>query len=90
MVDIRKSTDNIVAKISLPSIKDVKEFVGIAENHNCSVSLQSGRYVVDGKSIMGVFSLDLSKPLDLALEVGANGIDDRDDFMTAVKRFTTI
>ena len=47
----------------LSSINDVKEFVNIVSKYDFDVDLTSGRYVVDAKSIMGIFSLDLSKPI---------------------------
>lgn len=89
MVELKKRPDKIKTMVSIQTISDVKDFVGITENFKCNASLESGRYAVDAKSIMGVFSLDLSKPIELVLEVGANNIDDRDEFMTAIKRFTT-
>ncbi len=49
--------------VSLGSINDVKEFVNIVGKYNYDVDLTSGRYVVDAKSIMGIFSLDLTKPI---------------------------
>ena len=49
----------------LSSINDVKDFVNIVSKYDFDVDLTSGRYVVDAKSIMGIFSLDLSKPIDL-------------------------
>ena len=52
-------------KISLNSIDKVKAFVNEISKFNCDFDLVSGRYVIDAKSIMGIFSLDLSKPIDL-------------------------
>lgn len=49
--------------ISLGSINSVKNFVNIVNRYDFDVDLTSGRYVVDAKSIMGIFSLDLSKPI---------------------------
>ncbi len=49
--------------ISLKSINAVKDFVNIANKYDFDVDLTSGRYVVDAKSIMGIFSLDLAKPI---------------------------
>lgn len=49
--------------ISLKSIGDVKDFVNIVNKYDFDIDLTSGRYVVDAKSIMGIFSLDLSKPI---------------------------
>lgn len=49
--------------IALKSINDVKDFVNSVNKYDFDVDLTSGRYVVDAKSIMGIFSLDLSKPI---------------------------
>jgi len=49
--------------ILLKSINDVKEFVRIVNEFSYDVDLSSGRYIVDAKSIMGIFSLDLAKPI---------------------------
>ena len=47
-------------KISLSSIEDVKEFVALTNSYSFDSDLVSGRYAVDAKSIMGIFSLDLA------------------------------
>lgn len=52
-------------KISLNSIDKVKSFVNSITKFDTDFDLVSGRYVIDAKSIMGIFSLDLSKPIDL-------------------------
>ncbi|MCI8597718.1 MAG: HPr family phosphocarrier protein [Lachnospiraceae bacterium] len=52
-------------KICLNSIEKVKSFVNEITKFNVDFDLVSGRYVIDAKSIMGIFSLDLSKPIDL-------------------------
>ncbi len=52
-------------QISLNSIDKVKSFVGAISKFDNDFDLVSGRYVIDAKSIMGIFSLDLSKPIDL-------------------------
>lgn len=49
----------------LNSINDVKDFVNTVSKYDFDVDLVSGRYVVDAKSIMGIFSLDLSKPISV-------------------------
>ena len=51
--------------VSLNSIEKVKTFVNDINRFNCDFDLVSGRYVIDAKSIMGIFSLDLSKPIEL-------------------------
>ena len=52
-------------QISLNSIGKVKSFVNTISQFEYDFDLISGRYVIDAKSIMGIFSLDLSKPIDL-------------------------
>ena len=52
-------------KISLNSIDKVKSFVNDLAKFDSDFDLVSGRYVIDAKSIMGIFSLDLSRPIDL-------------------------
>ena len=59
-------------QISLNSIDKVKSFVNAITQFNFDFDLISGRYVIDAKSIMGIFSLDLSKPIDLNIHDGGN------------------
>ena len=54
-------------QISLNSIDKVKSFVNDITKFSNDFDLVSGRYVIDAKSIMGIFSLDLSKPIDLSI-----------------------
>lgn len=51
--------------VMLNTINDVKNFVNIVSKYDFEIDLTSGRYVIDAKSIMGIFSLDLSKPIKL-------------------------
>ena len=51
--------------IRLSTIADVRDFVNAVAAFDGEVDLSSGRYVVDGKSIMGIFSLDLLSPIKL-------------------------
>lgn len=59
-------------KISLNSIDKVKSFVNDITRFDNEFDLVSGRYVIDAKSIMGIFSLDLSKPIDLNIHAENN------------------
>ena len=59
-------------QISLNSIDKVKSFVNAITQFEFDFDLISGRYVIDAKSIMGIFSLDLSKPIDLAIHAESN------------------
>ena len=52
-----------MTKIMLSSINDVKNIVNIVNKYDFDIDLISDRYVVDAKSIMGIFSLDLTKPI---------------------------
>ena len=62
-------------KICLNSIDKVKAFVNDITKFDSGFDLVSGRYVIDAKSIMGIFSLDLSKDIDLNIHAEDN-IDD--------------
>ena len=58
--------------ISLNSIDKVKAFVNDVTKFDYDFDIVSGRYVIDAKSIMGIFSLDLSKPIDLNIHAEDN------------------
>lgn len=68
--------------VSLQAINDVKEFVNIVMRYDFDIDLVSGRYAVDAKSIMGIFSLDLSKPIELNAHT-----DDADAFLADINKF---
>ena len=70
-------------QISLNSIDKVKSFVNDITKFDYDFDLVSGRYVIDAKSIMGIFSLDLSKPIDL--NVHAEG--SADDVLAILKPY---
>ena len=54
-------------QINLNSVDKVRAFVHSVNRFNAELDLVSGRFVIDAKSIMGIFSLDLSKPIDLTI-----------------------
>ena len=62
--------------ISLNSIDKVKAFVNDISKYDFDFDLVSGRYVIDVKSIMGIFSLDLSKPINLNVHAEGNNLDE--------------
>lgn len=71
-------------KIMLSSINDVKKFVTATSSLPCDVDVVSGRYVIDAKSIMGMFSIDLSKPV----QVDIHGTEsDISKFEALIKEF---
>ena len=61
-------------QICLNSIDKVKAFVNDITKFATDFDLVSGRYVIDAKSIMGIFSLDLSKPIDLCIHADESNI----------------
>ena len=54
--------------IKLQTINDVRKLVSVVEKYPFSVDLSEGRYLVDAKSLMGIFSLDLLRPIKLIAE----------------------
>lgn len=70
-------------QISLNSIDKVKSFVDEITKYDNDFDLVSGRYVIDAKSIMGIFSLDLSKPIDLNIHADSN----LDDILAALDSY---
>lgn len=68
--------------IKLSLAENVKEFVNIVSNYPFDIDLRAGRHVVDAKSILGIFSLDLSKPLTLEIYS-----EDCDELLEQVKPF---
>lgn len=69
-------------KISLEMAQRVKEFVNITQDYAYEILLKSGKYVVDAKSILGIFSLDLSQPI--TVEVYAEACD---ELLERLKKF---
>ena len=68
--------------IKLSYAEEVKTFVNVANRYNYDMDLRAGRHVVDAKSILGIFSLDLSKPITLEIYS-----DDCDDLLEDLKAF---
>ena len=62
--------------ISLNSIDKVKAFVNDISKYDFDFDLVSGRYVIDAKSIMGIFSQDLSKPINLNVHAEGSNLDE--------------
>ena len=89
MVHLEKNGEKVV-KVLIPTIDAVKNMVNIASTYGCDATLVSDRYTVDAKSIMGVFSLDVAKPLELHLSVPANKTDDRDSFIESIKEYIVL
>ena len=62
--------------IMLNTINDVKAFVNTVSKYDFDVDLISGRYAIDAKSIMGIFSLDLSQPIELDIHADGEKLDE--------------
>ena len=71
-------------KIYLGTIERVKDFVNEVSRLDCDVDIVSGRYVIDAKSIMGIFSTDLSKPVNVRIH--AEGTE-AEDALQMVRKF---
>ena len=71
-------------KIMLSSINDVKNLVNIVNKYDFDIDLISDRYVVDAKSIMGIFSLDLTKPITVDAHT-----EDTSAFLNDIKPYIT-
>ncbi len=69
-------------EIVLTSIQDVRDFVNLVVLLEYEVDLTQGRYLIDAKSIMGIFSLDLLSPITVVAHT-----EYADDFFDKIKRF---
>jgi phosphocarrier protein HPr len=70
--------------ILLSSIEAVKKFVTLTNSYDFPINLTTDKYKIDAKSIMGVFSLDLSKPVEIVVES-----DHADEFIAQLQQFIT-
>ena len=70
-------------RVCLDSIDKVKGFVNDISRFNTDFDLISGRYVIDAKSVMGIFSLDLSKPIELTIHEN----DEIDEILKALQPY---
>lgn len=70
-------------KVNLNSIDKVKSFVNIITGFDADFDLSSGRYIIDAKSIMGIFSLDLTEKIDLIIYPK----DNLDEILNAIRPY---
>ncbi len=59
-------------QIKLSTVQQIRNFINKVERYSFNIDLKSGRYLVDAKSIMGIFSLDLLEPITLIAETDEN------------------
>ena len=71
------------ARVCLDSTDKVKGFDNDISRYNTDFDLISGRYVIDAKSIMGIFSLDLSKPIELTIHES----DEMDEILKIIQPY---
>ena len=69
-------------EIVLSSVQDVRDFVNLAVLIDYEIDLSQGRYIIDAKSIMGIFSLDLVSPITVVAHT-----EYPDDFFAKLERF---
>lgn len=69
-------------EITLLSVKDIRDFVNAVTLLDYEVDLEQGRYIVDAKSIMGIFALDTLSPITLVAHT-----DNADEFFESIDRF---
>ncbi|MBQ7707012.1 MAG: HPr family phosphocarrier protein [Lachnospiraceae bacterium] len=74
----------LAVKISLNSIDKVTSFVNDISSFSAEFDLVSGRYVIDAKSIMGIFSLDISKPIELHIHTEN---EEEEEIMATIKPY---
>lgn len=66
-------------QIKLSTVEQIRSFIDKVERYNFPVDLKEGRYIVDAKSIMGIFSLDLLQPITLIAETDESNQAFKDD-----------
>ena len=71
--------------VKIVSMQDADKFNKLCSKFDCDMDLQSGKYYVDAKSIMGIFSVDLSK--DLTLVIGTNDKTEIDRIKKTIQKF---
>ena len=74
-----------MCKVVLNSIDKVKQFVNVISKVDGDVFLQSGRYIIDAKSIMGIFSIDLTKPLEMSFEKCSD--EEKNKYLEKIQEF---
>lgn len=78
------------ASILLSSIEAVKKFVTLTNSYNFPVNLTTDRGTIDAKSIMGIFSMDLSKPLQIVVDSDSVKEEDQEEFIRQLQQFRLV
>ena len=74
-------------QILLEMASQVKKFVNLVQGYSFEIDLRSDRYVVDAKSVLGIFSLDLSKPVNVEIHADDGEIEQCDELIEQLKEF---
>ena len=75
----------LIRKMSLNTIEKVKDFSNIVCKYDSTIDIQEGRYVIDGKSILGIFSLNLFNPLEIRIDFANE--DEEKRLTSEIERF---
>lgn len=71
-------------KVLIDTIEKIKDFVAKASRCPFDIEVESTKYRIDAKSIMGLFSLDVSKPVTLCIETNA---EDAKEFLSGIAEY---
>lgn len=74
-----------ILDVLLNTIDKVKRFTNIANQFDCDVDVIQGRYIISGKSVMGVFSLNLTETV--TVEIESNDEKEIDKFLKKMEEF---
>lgn len=75
----------MIAKIKLALAEDIKKFVNEARTFTSDINVRSGNYVVDGKSILGLFSINTSNPIEI--ELVSSDLEEIEKFNVMISKF---
>ena len=78
----------MTAKIKLALAEDIKKFVNEARTFTSDINVRSGNYVVDGKSILGLFSINTSNPIEI--ELVSSDLEEIEKFKVMISKFKEI
>lgn len=75
----------MTTKIKLALAEDIKKFVNEARTFTSDINVRSGNYVVDGKSILGLFSINTSNPIEI--ELVSSDLEEIEKFNVMISKF---
>ena len=78
----------MIAKIKLALAEDIKKFVNEARTFTSDINVRSGNYVVDGKSILGLFSINTSNPIEI--ELVSSDLEEIEKFNVMISKFKEV